>query len=54
MHLDCKLVDDYMEQIIYGALQVCNAYSTNNNFMVYYRYGNHKSVDTNKAEFLKL
>ena len=32
---------------------MCNAYSTNDNFMAYYRYGNHKSVDTNKAEFRK-
>ena len=52
-HLDDKTIDEYMERIIYGALQVCDAYSSDKNFMAYYKYRNHKSVEKEEDEFRK-
>ena len=42
-----------MQQIIYGPPQVCDAYSSDKNFMAYYKYGNHKSVKKEEDEFQK-
>ena len=51
--MDDKTIDEYMERIIYGAPQVCDAYSSDKNFMAYYKYGNHKSVEKEEDEFRK-
>ena len=41
------------DRIIYGAPQVCDAYSSNKNFMEYYQYGNHALVDICANEYKK-
>ena len=50
-HLDDEIIEQYMERIVYGAPQVCDAYSSDKNFMAYYKYGNHKSVEKEEEEF---
>ena len=52
-HLDDKIIEQYMERIVYGAPQVCDAYSSDKNFMAYYKYGNHKSVKKEEVSFKK-